>query len=109
MEFISQIDWQTVWKGAQWIASTVIIPLALAFIKSEQWGNDPNVPQNGWCHYIKLIRQAIASLPAPVIQAAEAKINVVVPGSSQIIEALTGKKENTNEETVSVPPAAPIA
>ena len=72
----------------QLFASTVIVPVLLAFIKSEKLALDNSTQANGIYHWYRLAKQALAIIPAQDVKAAEAKIDELMPGSSQIVEAV---------------------
>ena len=88
----------------QLFAAIVIVPLVVAFVKSERLALDNSTQANGICHWYRLAKQALAIIPPQDIKAVEAQIDAVLPGASQGVEAAIAPNVQVVAVQVSPPP-----
>lgn len=106
MNILNQIDWPIIGSLLKTFASVVVVPLAMAFIQSERLALDTSTKANGLVHGWRLFKLLLATVPPADIQSVAAKADSIIPGSSQIVGAITQEKENNDEKSVSDPPTA---
>lgn len=98
------MDWSRIYHTVipylQQFATIVIIPVLIAFIKSEKLALDNSTQANGLVHGWRLLSKLLAVVPDSTVKAVEAKADTYVQGSGQLIETLT-KEDAPNEISTS--------
>lgn len=81
------IDWQLAWQYFQLFASAVLVPVFVAFIKSEKMALDNSTQGNGIYHWYKLAKQALSIATPEEIKAIEDSLPKVAQPIAEAILA----------------------